>query len=102
MPTAPEPAARLPFRRLVLMPWRWSRWILVLLVALSPILYLSSAVPVVYVLRKCGVKRSSTAFNAMVIAYYPLVWIERNSAAGRDVLKSQMDGMETLFGELHD
>ena len=41
-----DPAPKLPSRRLILMPWRWSRWTLAVVLPLMPMIYFLSAVPV--------------------------------------------------------
>ena len=46
----PDPAPKLPFRRLIVMPWRWSRWALCVVIVFAPIAYFLSCAPAYYLL----------------------------------------------------
>lgn len=70
MPPEPTPAAPIPFRRLLLMPWRWSRWIWVVILPLMLLSYPLSVGPVVW-LSEAGYISDSAA-DIAEFAYEPL------------------------------
>lgn len=67
MPPDLTPAAVIPFRRMLLMPWRWNLWIWVAIIPLILFAYPLSMGPVVY-LAEAGYIPDS--YNELVNAIY--------------------------------
>src|SRR5262245_21363431 len=98
MTSEPIPAARMPFRRLVWMPWRWSRLAWVAIVGLC-ILYPPSAVPVVYLLHRIGASEETIETVAST-AYYPVVTAYEHVPLFDEAVDRLFDVMEWLFGTI--
>lgn len=77
-------AARLPFRQLVLMPWRWNRWIGILAVPLMLVAYPLSVGPVVWLYEK-GYMSDSLA-ETVSMAYLPVTLAAESSPAAEYAL----------------
>ena len=87
--------AKQPFRRLIFMPWQWSRWVWVALLATAPVIYFLSAIPVILMVEEYA-PSSVIAFGAVEIFYYP-VWLIADVPAVGAVLVWEEELMEEFL-----
>jgi predicted lysophospholipase L1 biosynthesis ABC-type transport system permease subunit len=93
------PAVPIPFRRLLLMPWRWGRWtrwmICTMVIAVSP-LYFLSAVPVTRVLRQ---KYQAYRIAAIADKAYRPVWMCRRWQPATNIIVWEERMMDRFLGQ---
>jgi hypothetical protein len=99
MTAAPPPSDNaLPFRRLLFMPWRWNRWVLMALPLLFLAGYVLSAAPVIYFLRRYGLYGNEME-SAFTIVYFPLVLADENCRPCREFFQWEYDAIRQFFGD---
>lgn len=96
----PRETPQLPFRRLILMPWRWSRWAkwtCGMAFGFAPVFYYLSAVPVLWA-SVCLTNTRPTDDDWFDAVYAPVIWIISRSALSQIVLQRETERIESTVG----